>query len=713
MPYDYEKVENEEFRLVKLNIVQNIELERELQVELEPEFEQMLVRPNLLWALKHILQWYRGFRPLLLWVDFICINQNDLTERSQQLQWMTEIYKKAEKVHVWLGKPGYLVDVAAQDDITSKELETAVQSINHLGNLDDANHLGSVDIGIRSKASKYDLEPLFKLLKLGVATNDVLIHCGDQQFKWEQLTHAVALLEKFGRDGSIDRLFKLRPQTGHVFEYIGNISALPAYRLIQNVSGLYRELGNKARSETRTIEQLVCYLVVFDCTEPRDVIYALLGIASDVQPVQAPTDDQPAETTSRDQSSNNKRTGFPVNYKEDILKVYKRFLKHAIKESGSLDILCRPWAPVKVTSKTASKAIELPSWILDATRKPFRATARGKMIRYNPDPFVGPAISRGFYAASGGCKQSIKGEDDFFKIEEDSNTNIIRVEGFKLGTPSEIWDLALHGNIPASWLKGANWDDASKPPPDEFWRTLVADRTSAGTEPEPGYPWIIQRAVLEKGVQYGISTREFLYEADNTTYHEVFRRVEAVVWNRKLIRATLTRDSEMQPLGLVPAETRESDWIYIVRGCSVPLVLRERVERKRVKWNWKQVKWNWKRVKRRRAKREKEKAKLEKAKREEAKREAKREKMKQEKLKQKKVKRRKVKREKAEREQAEREKVEREKVEWEKARRERLKREKVKLERTVYELIGECYINNMMDGKAVDGRLSWMPIEIE
>lgn len=223
MPYDYEKVENEEFRLVKLNIVQNIlrvevsihnlknpprytalswqwgkdnpaegsviyirnaphdgsqELEREPHVELEPEFEQMLVRPNLLWALKHILQWYRGFRPLLLWVDFICINQNDLTERSQQLQWMTEIYKKAEKVHVWLGKPGYLVDVAAQDDFTSKELETAVQSINHLGNLDDANHLGSVDIGIRSKASKYDLEPLFKLLKRGWFNRRWIIQVG-------------------------------------------------------------------------------------------------------------------------------------------------------------------------------------------------------------------------------------------------------------------------------------------------------------------------------------------------------------------------------------------------------------------------------------------------------------------------------------------------------------------------------------------------------
>lgn len=60
-------------------------------------------------------------------------------------------------------------------------------------------------------------------------------------------------------------------------------------------------------------------------------------------------------------------------------------------------------------------------------------------------------------------------------------------------------------------------------------------------------------------------------------YYEVFRRMQAVVWNRKLIRTEIvigTHESE-RPLGLGPAETQANDWVYIVDGCSVPLVLRQ------------------------------------------------------------------------------------------------------------------------------------------
>ncbi|KAK8103525.1 heterokaryon incompatibility protein-domain-containing protein [Apiospora kogelbergensis] len=38
-----------------------------------------------------------------LWVDQICINQEDIPERSQQVQLMYRIYEKAERVVVWLG----------------------------------------------------------------------------------------------------------------------------------------------------------------------------------------------------------------------------------------------------------------------------------------------------------------------------------------------------------------------------------------------------------------------------------------------------------------------------------------------------------------------------------------------------------------------------------------------------------------------------------
>lgn len=408
----------------------------------------------------------------------------------------------------------------------------------------------------------------------------------------------MALLERIGRNGSIDRLFKLRPDTQHVSEYAGNISALPAYRLIQNVSGLYKGLANNKRSKAQSLEHLICYLVVFECSEPRDVIYAVLGIASDVRPIpfniSAATSQPSSAATSQTNSAANtaqpsstaigraysdERDPFEVNYEEDTLGVYKRFLEHAIKRSRSLDILCRPWAPANILDKDNPPAtIKLPSWILDATRKPFRATVQGKMVRYNPDPFVGAAVSRGnVYAASGRCERGNENHPFTFEIDQTRGSTAITVQGFQLGAPSEIWDLAVHGSIPASWLKGAKWDKASKPPPDELWRTLVADRTSIGIEPEPVYPSVIQYAALEKGVEYGINTNEFLHETDNMAYYDVFRRVQAVVWNRKLIRAVLGKEYDMEPcLGLVPAETRANDLIYIVNGCSVPLVLRRR-----------------------------------------------------------------------------------------------------------------------------------------
>ena len=42
-------------------------------------------------------------KPRRLWVDQICINQSDVAERSQQVQFMNRVYKHASRVLVWLG----------------------------------------------------------------------------------------------------------------------------------------------------------------------------------------------------------------------------------------------------------------------------------------------------------------------------------------------------------------------------------------------------------------------------------------------------------------------------------------------------------------------------------------------------------------------------------------------------------------------------------
>jgi hypothetical protein len=43
-------------------------------------------------------------RARILWVDAICINQNDVKQQEQQIPFMAEIYGQAVNVVAWLGK---------------------------------------------------------------------------------------------------------------------------------------------------------------------------------------------------------------------------------------------------------------------------------------------------------------------------------------------------------------------------------------------------------------------------------------------------------------------------------------------------------------------------------------------------------------------------------------------------------------------------------
>ncbi|KAF1980949.1 heterokaryon incompatibility, partial [Aulographum hederae CBS 113979] len=47
-----------------------------------------------------------AYVPLRLWVDAVCINQQDIDERSSQVQLMSQIYRRAEQVTCCLGETG-------------------------------------------------------------------------------------------------------------------------------------------------------------------------------------------------------------------------------------------------------------------------------------------------------------------------------------------------------------------------------------------------------------------------------------------------------------------------------------------------------------------------------------------------------------------------------------------------------------------------------
>jgi hypothetical protein len=51
----------------------------------------------------------------IIWIDAICINQDDNGEKGQQVQTMAKIYAKASRVIVWLGEAADNSDQALEE----------------------------------------------------------------------------------------------------------------------------------------------------------------------------------------------------------------------------------------------------------------------------------------------------------------------------------------------------------------------------------------------------------------------------------------------------------------------------------------------------------------------------------------------------------------------------------------------------------------------
>lgn len=65
------------------------------------------------------------FFPRIIWVDAVCINQDDTDERSKQVQYMAEIYARASRVIVWLEQ----ASAASLDTTTPNPIRRALQII--------------------------------------------------------------------------------------------------------------------------------------------------------------------------------------------------------------------------------------------------------------------------------------------------------------------------------------------------------------------------------------------------------------------------------------------------------------------------------------------------------------------------------------------------------------------------------------------------------
>ncbi|KAM0324733.1 hypothetical protein ACHAPQ_008231 [Fusarium lateritium] len=115
------------------------------------------VQPNLYDALLELLVACEG---IPIWIDALCINQSDELERSAQVSVMNQIYGKAKRVIVWLGKP-------------YPELEVGIKVAGRLGT-DSVPHILRM-IGTQTWDFTYDMSLMPKLYGMEPLSEEEMI----------------------------------------------------------------------------------------------------------------------------------------------------------------------------------------------------------------------------------------------------------------------------------------------------------------------------------------------------------------------------------------------------------------------------------------------------------------------------------------------------------------------------------------------------------
>ena len=201
-----------------------------------------------------------------LWVDQLCINQQDTVERSKQVQKMADIYKNAEQVVIWLGEKSNHIEDAFKTAARIAEIVTECGTDNGIS--DDQLR----ELGLPSHRSK-EFDALGAVLQLpwfsrawvvqevGMSKAAV-ISCGPFSMPWSDFALTVSRLQS----SASRRMGALYTYNGSPAERVGQILLWERWR---------KEFNAKA-----DLFKVFSYIKNCEATDPRDKLFAFAGLAN-------------------------------------------------------------------------------------------------------------------------------------------------------------------------------------------------------------------------------------------------------------------------------------------------------------------------------------------------------------------------------------------------------------------------------------------------
>ncbi|PQE09113.1 Heterokaryon incompatibility protein [Rutstroemia sp. NJR-2017a BVV2] len=505
-----------------------------------------------------------------IWADQLCVNQQDIVERSKQVPLMGKIYRQAIRTIVWLG----------DDNDSSSSAWTLVDKIYDIfrERYPKARTLADIPFAVYSElefklsglpkwddTTWYHFKNLLRIpwftrvwviQEVALSAKDPIILHGPHQYPWHKLSWAAAWLRRTG----YTRLENIPCQ-------LLNVDAMSCIR----------------RSNTPwALDVLLCLTATkFQATDQRDKVYGLLGL------------------TKEGQDLTNLPDALRPDYGLDVVDTYKRVTLYIFNKYKNLSTLTRikTFALIEGTSSMQSThALEkspsrtkLPSWVPDWSDSIIieRQLAKSfSWISHSHETDEGILGFPNYYKACGGLQ---------LHIHQLENPSTLKLDG--------LWvDTVIRSVRPTDGMESGGesidhchtmiWQTAAPLLPAlgaADWLTSYIKATTAGHHIIGGRT---ETQIMRDGSAYllGLLTRnENLTSTDSTSVESTSKLIYL------LQSLSIDGDAEVYTsisynfcfqwsffvtkqgrMGIGPVVTRPGDRIAILFGGEVPYVLRSR-----------------------------------------------------------------------------------------------------------------------------------------
>lgn len=270
------------------------------------------------------------YRPQLLWVDALCINQTDTSERNDQVQLMGEIFSKAVRVIIWLGDKHVITKQMALMTVAVR----IVASKFRLGQVP-----GQVDPNDFDKFNDYSLDDLIH--DLGEPSDAVFWSALNAVFSSDWYSRVWCIQEAVLAHNSVVLYRNVELDSGKLFifgcwfcRHFTEVSwemssSIPVSLGYASQMFAPQQLRKGMWQDPATVLGTAKNLQAKD---PRDKFYGLLGlIGSD---------------------------GIKVDYNKSVIEMYKESVLYAANQD--LDILSHVYHPPH-----GEETMRIPSWVPD------------------------------------------------------------------------------------------------------------------------------------------------------------------------------------------------------------------------------------------------------------------------------------------------------------------------------------------------------------